>query len=64
MFYNRDDAPFYLFERFLEKHPEAKTMVNEYKPHALFDDLFTDMLGEEGAPEHRWFLIGPKRSGS
>jgi len=27
-------------------------------------DLFTELLGEAKAPPHRWFLIGPQRSGS
>jgi len=46
VFYNRDDNPYYLFEKDLGAHPEAKEMLGDYKVHSLFDDLFTDMLGE------------------
>lgn len=54
-----------MFESSLEDHPEAKAMVPEYEPAKFFkQDLFTEMLGEDKAPPHRWFLIGPKRSGS
>jgi len=65
MLFNRDDSPLYLFESNIEEHPEVKQMVNEYKPPKFFrKDLFVDMLGEKKAPPHRWFLIGPRRSGS
>jgi histone arginine demethylase JMJD6 len=65
LLYNRDDSPLYMFESNIEDHPEAKEMINEYQPPKyLRDDLFVDMLGEDGAPPHRWFLIGPRRSGS
>jgi histone arginine demethylase JMJD6 len=57
--YNRDDSPLYLFESSLEEHPEAKKMMNDYKPGKFFDDLFVELLGEKKAPPHRWFLIGP-----
>jgi len=63
--FGRDDSPLYMFESSLEDHPQAKTMVPEYlPPKFLRQDLFTELLGEEKAPPHRWFLIGPKRSGS
>ena len=40
-------------------------MIEEYDvPKPLRQDLFTELLGEDRAPPHRWFLIGPKRSGS
>jgi len=65
VFYNRDDSPLYLFESCLEEHPEAKIMMDDYKPAECFGtDLFTELFGEAQAPPHRWFLIGPKRSGS
>lgn len=65
LLFNRDDSPLYMFESNIEDHPEAKEMVNEYEPPKFFrDDLFVDLLGEDKAPPHRWFLIGPRRSGS
>lgn len=63
--FGRDDSPLYMFESSLEEHPEAKSMVPEYQPPKfLKEDLFTELLGEAKSPPHRWFLIGPKRSGS
>merc|ERR1719469_1262298 len=39
--------------------------MNDYKPIKYFEhDLFSDLLGDSHAPPHRWFLIGPQRSGS
>lgn len=39
--YNRDDSPLYMFEPCLEEHPQAKDMLNDYKPAKLFEeDLF------------------------
>ena len=65
VFYNRDDSPLYLFEANLESHTEADVMMKDYTPPKFFEeDLFPEMFGDEGAPPHRWFLIGPKRSGS
>jgi len=61
----RDDSPLYMFESSLEDHPQAKAMVNDYKTAKFFrQDVFTQLLGEDKAPPHRWFLIGPRRSGS
>lgn len=63
--YNRDDSPLYLFESSLEDHPQAKVMQDDYKKPKYFEkDHFVNLLGESRAPPHRWFLIGPKRSGS
>ena len=40
-------------------------MMEDYEPpHVVSENIFVEQLGEDGAPPHRWFLIGPKRSGS
>ena len=78
--FNRDDSPLYLFESNIEEHVVAKDMVHEYEvPRYLKRDFFVELvstksisptlilcsqLGEKKAPPHRWFLIGPRRSGS
>ena len=74
--FGRDASPLYMFEAALEDHPEAKVMVDEYTPVKYCQrDFFVELvsvcasnflfqLGEDKAPPHRWFLIGPKRSGS
>jgi histone arginine demethylase JMJD6 len=63
--YNRDDNPLYVFQADLQEHPQAKALLKDYKILKFFEeDLFSQMLGERQAPPHRWFLMGPKRSGS
>ena len=66
-----EEAPLYLFDRtFAEKVP---TLLNDYL-YALKDtcpffddkaehghDLFS-ILGKDRRPDHRWIIIGPKRS--
>jgi histone arginine demethylase JMJD6 len=43
--YNRDDSPLYMFEPCLEEHPQAKDMLNDYKPAKLFEeDLFPQLV--------------------
>lgn len=63
--FNRDDSPLYLFESNIEEHETMKAIVNEYNPPKyLRRDFFVELMGENKAPPHRWFLIGPRRSGS
>ena len=63
--FNRDDSPMYLFQSNLDYHEKAHTMCKDYRVPRFFEqDLFVEMLGNEKAPPNRWFLIGPKRSGS
>ena len=62
--YGRDDSPLYLFESSLEEHPEAHVMQKDYVKPKYFDNNVFSHLGEGNMPPHRWFLIGPKRSGS
>ena len=63
--YNRDDSPLYVFEMGVEAHPEAKDLMNDYKVPKFFEEnIFVDMLGETDSPPHRWWLLGPQRSGS
>ena len=62
--YGRDDSPLYLFESCLEEHPQAHVMQEDYRPPKYFKHNLFKLLKEAEMPPHRWFLIGPKRSGS
>ena len=62
--YGRDDSPLYLFESSLEEHPEANVMQKDYTKPKYFKSNLFKLLPEDEMPPHRWFLIGPKRSGS
>lgn len=64
LLYNRDDSPLYLFESSLEDHKNAKVMMKDYRVPKFFKKNLFEVLGEDNMPPHRWFLIGPKRSGS
>ena len=64
MFNNKDDSPLYLFESSLEDHEVAKRMLKEYQPPKFFQKNHFALLGEDEMPPHRWFLMGPKRSGT
>ena len=62
-----EEAPLYLFERDFAK---VQGLQDDYKvpPHFSAEadhgsDLFS-LLGAERRPDHKWLVIGPKRSGS
>jgi hypothetical protein len=67
MFDNNDESPLYVFDRaFAEK---TGITVGRDKPDAAYwspdcfgEDLFM-LLGDQ-RPDHRWMIMGPKRSGS
>jgi hypothetical protein len=62
---NRDESPLYLFDKDFAIKPTANgtTLQEDYSiPEAFKEDLFT-LLGEV-RPDHRWLIVGPKRSGS
>jgi len=64
MIYGRDDSPLYLFESSLEDHKEAHVMMRDYQSPKFFQKNLFSVLDENDMPPHRWFLIGPKRSGT
>ena len=59
-----DDSPLYIFED--EFGETAPALLEDYTaPHMFKEDLFAPpLLSEKRRPPHRWFLIGPARSGS
>lgn len=61
---NQDESPLYLFDRaFVQKMELEIGSEGAYEPPECFqEDLFV-LLGSN-RPDHRWLIIGPKRSGS
>jgi hypothetical protein len=59
---NTDEMPLYLFDKgFARKAPH---LADDYDvPEFAREDLFS-VLGEDGRPDYRWLIKGPKRSGS
>ena len=72
MIFNTDDSPLYMFESSFENHKKLKILMKDYEVPSLFkEDLFETVnnlihvqIGEKRRPPYRWFLIGPKRSGT
>ena len=65
--YNRDDSPLYLFEQGLDKtkkRSKSYQLRADYEPPKYFTKHLFNGVDKGREPPHRWFLIGPKRSGS
>jgi len=62
---NRDESPLYLFDKDFATKATANGIALEedyWIPETFKEDLFT-LLGDV-RPDHRWLIVGPKRSGS
>ena len=58
----KDDSPLYLFESVMDG--ATKSLREDYQIPAYFPDDYLNLVGRENKPPHKWFCIGPKRSGT
>jgi histone arginine demethylase JMJD6 len=60
----QDDSPMYVFDNSFDEHPVAKQLMQDFDvPKYFREDLFS-LVGEKPRPPYRWWLIGPRRSGT
>lgn len=59
-----DDSPLYIFDGTFGDDKVAKDILNSYSPPVYFRNTLFEMVDEDNRPPYRWFLLGPKRSGT
>uniref|UniRef100_A0A0G4I6S4 JmjC domain-containing protein n=1 Tax=Chromera velia CCMP2878 TaxID=1169474 RepID=A0A0G4I6S4_9ALVE len=59
-----DDSPLYLFESACEDATRTAGLLEDFRIPDVFPFDLHCVLGLDDRPPHRWFLIGPKRSGT
>ena len=64
MAHNADDSPLYIFEGAFDDDKEGCKLLEDYTVPEYFNEDLFKYVKEKRRPPYRWFLIGPKRSGT
>lgn len=60
----QDDSPLYLFETNVDDNGYIRPLTEDFKIPDIFPHDWFALINEDARPPHRWFCIGPKRSGT
>mmetsp|Transcript_82082 Transcript_82082/g.183111 ORF Transcript_82082/g.183111 Transcript_82082/m.183111 type:complete len:439 (+) Transcript_82082:3-1319(+) len=60
----KDDSPLYLFETGMDDDGHLRHLLDDFEIPDLFPNDWFALMNEDARPPHRWFCIGPKRSGT
>ncbi len=64
MIHQTDDHPLYLFGSVFKNEKNPNSLLNDFEIPKYFEDDILNFIDENQRPPFRWFLLGPKRSGS
>lgn len=64
MLNQKDDFPLYLFQTQFNELQGCADMLKRYEVPKYFKEDYFELLDKEDRPPYRWFLVGPKRSGT
>jgi histone arginine demethylase JMJD6 len=62
--HQQDDSPLYLFETNMDDNGYIRPLREDFETPDLFPHDYFALVNEDARPPHRWFCIGPKRSGT
>lgn len=60
----QDDSPLYLFETNVDDNGYIRPLTEDFKVPDIFPHDWFGLVNEDARPPHRWFCLGPKRSGT
>ena len=56
LIFNKDDSPFYLFQRDFHKIEEIKDLQFDYERPKYFSEDYQQLMNDKYKPNYRWFL--------